>query len=115
MPSAVPSLLCALDDVSALRATARRTAPDIFSEADRTWRGVTSLDALVTELERLRDRPTIRFGFYNYTQHPIAYAFTLAKLGRSIDAAAVLQRSGFEGAASEQLSAALSQVSKSPA
>ena len=42
--------------------------------------------------ERLHQR-NMRFGFHNYVQHPLAYAFTLAKLQNKIAAREWLQKS----------------------
>jgi hypothetical protein len=47
---------------------------------------------LIREFEAKKERPFVRFGFDNYVQEPLAYAFTLAKVGRSVDAESEVNR-----------------------
>jgi hypothetical protein len=53
---------------------------------------VNTLADLVREFEAKRRRPFVRFGFYNYVQGPLAYAFVLTLLGRERDAEAEISR-----------------------
>jgi hypothetical protein len=52
---------------------------------------VNDLADLVREFEAKKRRPFVRFGFYNYVQEPLAYAFVLAGMGRWTDAESELQ------------------------
>lgn len=76
-----------------LRATLREQAPRVVEEAQQTWARVRDLEQLAVLLGELQRRKTVRFGFHNYVQHPLAYAFTLARLGRRNEALAELQKS----------------------
>jgi hypothetical protein len=75
-----------VDDESELREAVRAAAPAVMSHAIQTWNDVTTMETLSDLFERRRAMPTARFRFENIIQHPIAYAFTLAKVGRLPDA-----------------------------
>ncbi len=49
------------------------------------------------QLRLTQERKVNRFGFYNYVQHPIAYAFTLAKIGETDSALELLEKGTREG------------------
>jgi hypothetical protein len=53
----------------------------VAGAALRFWGQVPSEHDLLAAFAALKMRPTIRFGFYSYVQHPLAYAFTLARAG----------------------------------
>jgi len=44
------------------------------------------------ELAKERSESAVRFGFYNYLQHPLAYAFVLAQVGQLSKAEAELKK-----------------------
>ncbi len=66
--------------------------PRAVARALEFWNLAASEADLPAVFEYLKRRPTERFGFYNYVQHPLAYAFTLARLGRRADAKRELKR-----------------------
>jgi len=72
---------------------ARKVAPVVVPMAVALWDSVPSLDALPDLFEVLKQRPTRGLGFYNYVQQPLACAFTLARLGRALEARNELHRS----------------------
>jgi hypothetical protein len=49
------------------------------------------VDLYADSLSLHRSGTLHRFGFFNYTQFPIAYAFTLARLGHYNEGVAILQ------------------------
>ena len=58
-----------------------------FPLAKEWWASITSVDELPSAFERLKEYYAQGGGgFYNRTQHPIAYAFSLAKVGRVAEA-----------------------------
>jgi len=66
-------------------------AADVVARATRSarrfWSQVQAEGDLLAVFAALKVRPTVRFGFYSYVQHPLAYAFTLARAGQ-LEAAA---------------------------
>jgi hypothetical protein len=76
-----------------MRELAEGQAPRNIAAAEKRWGSVSSLEELAAAFERERVRPSIGFSFYNFVQHPLAYAFTLAKLGREAEATAELAKS----------------------
>jgi len=78
-----PEMVKMAGKASALRAVSM--AMSLFNRVQ----SVADLPALFEE--RLRQR-NMRFGFFNYVQHPLAYAFTLAKLQNGIAAKEWLQK-----------------------
>jgi len=78
---------------SKLREQASALAPSITTQAASFWGGVKEVVDLRHVLQGLKkmDKEATRFGFYNYPGHPLALAFTHAKLG---DRAAALDEFG---------------------
>ncbi len=74
------------------RKAAARVARQALGLALPWFGGVNSLADLAREFEAKKQRPFVRFGFYNYVQEPLAYAFVLARLGRWAEAEAELGR-----------------------
>jgi hypothetical protein len=67
-------------------------ATDVIARAARAASGFWSQGQQEQDLLKvfaaLKARSTVRFGFYSYVQHPLAYAFTLARAGQPEHAAA---------------------------
>jgi hypothetical protein len=87
-PSELPgkvriSSVCGL---AVAQAEAADVIPRAVARAKAFWDSVSSESNLLAVFEYLKTRPSERFEFYNYIQHPLAYAFTLARLGRPADA-----------------------------
>ena len=78
------------------RSVARKEAARVTREALESalpwFASVNTLADLVREFEAKRQRPFVRFGFDNYVQEPLAYAFILARVGRWADAEAEIIR-----------------------
>jgi len=66
----------------------------------------------VREFEAKKERPFVRFGFYNYVQGPLAYAFVLARVGRWADAEAEISRYLVGGRLREPVKSKLLQLLK---
>jgi hypothetical protein len=73
-------------DESILREGVRAAAPSVMAHALQIWSEVTTMETLAEVFKRRRGMPTARFRFENIIQHPIAYAFTLAKVGHLSEA-----------------------------
>ena len=62
-----------------------RLLPEAVARAKETWRRGATLQGMLDIVRELRDMPVGRrincFGFYNYTQLPLAFAFLSAKAG----------------------------------
>jgi hypothetical protein len=56
------------------------------------FQSVSNESDLVQEFENKKQRAFVRFGFENYLQEPLAYAFTMARVGRLLDAEAEIAR-----------------------
>lgn len=73
-----------------------RVARIAFSLATAFFNQVLTINDLPKAFEQqiklTQEGKVHRFGFYNYIQHPIAYALTLAKLGQLSKAESVLER-----------------------
>lgn len=80
---------------------AKRVSKISINAAKILWNSVQSLsDMTMVFEEQLRltqERKVNRFGFYNYVQHPMAYAFTLAKIGETDSALELLEKGTREG------------------
>jgi hypothetical protein len=63
------------------RADVQRICLEALPEAEAFFATANDLADLPAMFEAKRTRPFVRFGFDNYIQEPMAYAFTLAKLG----------------------------------
>jgi hypothetical protein len=78
------------------RSVARKGAARVTRQALELalpwFASVNTLADLVREFEAKKERPFVRFGFYNYVQGPLAYAFVLARVGRWADAEAEIGR-----------------------
>jgi hypothetical protein len=65
---------------------------------------------LVREFEAKKQRPFVRFGFYNYVQGPLAYAVVLARVGRFKDAEAEMGKYCEDGRVREAIKIKLFQL-----
>jgi hypothetical protein len=82
LPETAPSLLLSCNHgPETLHMQASTLAPFAIAQADRFWQRVSSLQDLRLVFFELKARTGIRFDFYSYISHPVAFAFTLAKLG----------------------------------
>ena len=68
------------------RVAASRCAREAVQVAEEFWNLVETVYDLPQAFELQRNRPSIRFSFYNYVQHLLAYAFTLVKIRRESEA-----------------------------
>ncbi len=64
----------------------REAARKVLAQAETFFAGVRTIADLPEAFEAKRRRRNTRFGLLNYVQEPMAYAFTLARLGRQKDA-----------------------------
>ncbi|MEX2120423.1 MAG: hypothetical protein WD847_12580 [Pirellulales bacterium] len=55
--------------------------PDAVAGAKRDWSRGSTYDGMLDLIREIREKNTNCFGFRNYTQLPLAYAFLLAKTG----------------------------------
>jgi hypothetical protein len=88
------AVICALYGPDRVRRDAERVLPGAIARALSMFEGVRDLSSVMAFANWLRtaERPANRFGFENYTQQPIAYAFLLARTGDPDAAAQVLDR-----------------------
>jgi hypothetical protein len=87
------------------RAAATKVQAEVMAESARFFDSVQTIADLPAAFEAKRQRPYLRFGLLNYVQEPLAYAFTLAALGRLTDASewlATAERSHRLGASESQ-------------
>jgi len=93
LPEAVPSLLLhTARGEEGLHAQARTLCPFAVAQADRFWQRVEAIEDLRNVLFELKARTNVRFDSYGYVAHPIALAFTLARLGEQVAAGEELSR-----------------------
>jgi hypothetical protein len=69
-----------------VRDSAQTCTRNAVPRAMKFFQRAKTIQHVADLFEEIRKRPAIRFGFYNYLQQPLAYAFTLAKLGREAEA-----------------------------
>jgi len=74
------------------RTTAAAVARDTLRLAGEWFDSVHDLPSLIRCFEQQKAPPAVRFGFYNYVQQPLAFAFTLARANRIDEAEAELAR-----------------------
>jgi hypothetical protein len=55
--------------------------PQAVTRAQVTWERGATFSGMLDIVREIRERKTNRFGFYNYTQLPIAYVFISANVG----------------------------------
>ena len=65
--------------------------PIAVERARETWRRGETWHGMLEIVQELRDQPVNCFGFYNYTQLPLALAFLNAKLGDMVAAETELE------------------------
>ncbi|MCB9420298.1 MAG: hypothetical protein H6667_10855 [Ardenticatenaceae bacterium] len=74
---------------------ARQVAKISIEQANQLWNSIQNPNDIPRvfeeQLRLTKERKVQRFGFFNYTQHPIAYAFTLAKIGEREKARKMLE------------------------
>jgi hypothetical protein len=70
----------------AVRNAALDLLADVLTRSSEFFDSVRTVADLPRSVEAKRNRPFVRFGFLNYVQEPMAYAFVLAKLGNLDDA-----------------------------
>ena len=87
-----PPFMFTMQGTAHLERAAVASAEASLGEATRFWEQVHDERDLLRMVEMFRSRPVVRFGFDNYVQHPVALAFTLARVGRVEDARTELQR-----------------------
>lgn len=77
-----------------LRARIESAIEEIRFDAEKFWASATVLADLPAVFGAVRDYYSINpgLGFYNFIQHPIAYAFSLAKVGRLGEALMEIER-----------------------
>ena len=73
-----------------LRRELEQHLPAAVNRAKETWTRGSSWEGMLEILEEVREPGTYCFGFYNYTQVPLAYAFLSAKVGNLAAAEAEL-------------------------
>lgn len=94
---------------------AKQVAKLSLQKAQAFWNSVEDLRDVSSIYEdqlrqtRAKDKKIKRFGFFNYTQHPIAYAFTLAKLGKEQEAVDILEESIQRGISAKKVENELRQ------
>lgn len=94
---------------------ARQVAELSLKSAKAFWDSIDDLEDVAKIYEdqlqqtRARDQKIKRFGFFNYTQHPIAYAFTLAKLDKASKAVEILEETIQRGISAKKVENALRQ------
>jgi hypothetical protein len=69
------------------RSEATEVVARAANAANAFWGQVQQECDLLYVFAALKARATVRFSFYSYVQHPLAYAFTLARAGQAEDAA----------------------------
>ncbi len=77
---------------SQLAESLRRLLPEATARASESWRRGASFNGMLDLIREIRDKHTNCFGYDNYTQLPLAYAFLLAKTGDVAAAEAELNR-----------------------
>jgi len=68
--------------VQGIQSRAEDIAARAISKADAFFARATTVEDVVALFEEMRTRPFVRFGFDNYPRNALAYAFTLASVGR---------------------------------
>jgi hypothetical protein len=92
------------------RAAAQRSAELTIEYAEEWFEPIRDLPGLVAAFERAEAAHSLRFGFDNYVQHRLAYAFVLAEAGENERATAQLDRWCASLAANERLAADLHRL-----
>jgi hypothetical protein len=87
-----PLFMFTMHGSARLEQAAVASAEASLRAATKFWEQVHDERDLLGVVEMLRSRPVVRFGFDNYVQHPVALAFTLARVGRVEDARTELQK-----------------------
>jgi hypothetical protein len=79
-PEALPQP-CFLYGPEQFRAELEALLPDAVAGAQRDWRKGSTYVGILGLIREIREKDTNCFGFLNYTQLPLAFAFLLAKTG----------------------------------
>jgi hypothetical protein len=79
-PVALPQS-CFLYGPARFRAELQVLLPDAVAAAQRDWEIGSTYKGMLQLIREIRDKNTNCFGFRNYTQLPLAFAFLLAKTG----------------------------------
>jgi hypothetical protein len=87
-----PFSMFTMNGFAFLEKAAIGSAEASLREATKFWEQVHGESDIIRVADRLRTRPAIRFGFYNYVQQPLALAFTLSRVGRLEEARTELQK-----------------------
>jgi len=77
-----PCKICQFQSVEGMRITTAKLSDEVVTSSSEFFGPVRTVADLPRAFEEKLKRPTLRFGFLNYIQHPMAYAFVLAKCGR---------------------------------
>lgn len=75
-----------------VRRACERSAALTIELAEDWFARISDVASLVPLFEEAEHRPVVRFGFDNYVQHRLAYAFVLARAGELVRARAELDR-----------------------
>lgn len=80
--------------VAPLRSRIESAIEEVRPKAEKFWASATVLPELPAVFDAVRNyyNASPGFGFYNFVQHPIAFAFTLAKVGRLGEALIEIER-----------------------
>lgn len=83
-----------LSGAAPLRARIESAIEEIRLDAEKFWASATVLPELPAVFDAVRNYYNLNpgLGFYNFIQHPIAYAFSLAKVGRLGEALMEIER-----------------------
>lgn len=87
-----PDLVCSLFGLDVAKASGMKQADYAIPLALGWFHSIQDITDLVREYEAAKQRRAVRFGFYNYVQHPLAFALVLARVGRLEAARAELRR-----------------------
>ena len=80
------------DRLDEVRERAKYVSSRAVADAITFWDRVRTLENAADLFRDWRARPYVRFGFENYVQAPLAFAFVLARLGQADEARAWLER-----------------------
>jgi hypothetical protein len=82
---------CSLYGADRLHRDLERLVPVALERAQETWRRGSTWSGLLDIVREIREQQSNCFGFYNYTQLPLAFIFLSAKIGDFATAQAELK------------------------
>ena len=80
------------DRIDEVRKRSQDVSSRAVADATSFWKRVRTLEDAGDVFKEWESRPYIRFGFENYVQAPLAFAFVLAHLGKTDEAESWLER-----------------------